>query len=223
MLLRALVTTCLLGTPPALAQDSSETAGFEEFQPMLELLDHERAPAQRWWWSWVGAYGGLTLGQGLVAVSSKDPDVRAAYGWGAAGSALGVGNLLVFPYPGRRGASRLRGLPVGTPAEREAALRSTEAAFEQTARSEASTRGFLAHAGGLVVSATTAGILWFHYDLRTDAVLNLVGGVVLTEAQVFSSPRRVHSAWSANNDVASRHIDCRIAVGSRRVWLVGSF
>jgi len=207
----------------AVAQDEPVDEVGNELERITVLLDREQAPARRWWWGWFGAFGGLTVGQGLIAATSKDLDVRTAMTIGAAGSLLGVGNMLINPYPARHGASALRGLPTDTPQERLAALQTANALFERTAHTEAAYFAWIAHAGGIAVSAASFGVLWFQYDLRQDAVVNLVGGLAITEAQIFTAPRRVHRAWKDDEGHAVARVEYHLRVEPRGIALYGRF
>ncbi|MCA9492213.1 MAG: hypothetical protein KC621_19910 [Myxococcales bacterium] len=161
-----------------------------------ELLAANQPRAQRWWWTWVGTFGALTVGQGVLAATTTDPDVRVVDLIGAASSGIGVANLLVSPYPGRHARADLASI-----GDDEAALLDL---FERTAQAERFQTGWLAHAGGLVVSAAPAVLIWAVYDQPETATLNLVGGVALSEAQILTSPRHVLRAWRTREGLSAR-------------------
>ncbi|MCB9688399.1 MAG: hypothetical protein H6735_25390 [Alphaproteobacteria bacterium] len=160
-----------------------------------ELLAENRPRAQRWWWTWVGTFGALTVGQGVLAATASDPDLRAVDLIGAASSGIGVANLLVSPYPGRHARADLRAI-----GDDDAALLDL---FERTAAAERFQTGWLAHVGGLVVSAAPAALIWVVYDQPETAALNLVGGVALSEAQILTSPRHVLRARRARDGLTA--------------------
>ncbi len=225
MLLNLIVPALLVGTLVASGQDADPTlaSAEQELAQIIAVLEAERAPSQRWWWGWLGGYTGLTLGQGIIAGVTRDPDTRIANVLGAAGSALGMANMAINVFPGWRGTVKLRAMPTETPEQRLEALRAGRALFERNARNEAAQFGFVAHAGGFVVSAATAGVLWFHYDLRVDAVVNLVGGVLITEAQAFTAPRGVHRAWRGRGVPTIASLRVFTTVEPRGVVVVADF
>ena len=155
-------------------------------EAVRELLGGNQPRARRWWWTWVGTFSAVTVGEGVLALTATDPDARASDLIGGASSLVGVVNLLVSPYPALHARKNLAG--IGS-AEELTAL------FERTAAAERLQTGPLAHVGSFVVSAAPAAVVWLVYDRPEDAVVALVGGLALGEGQILTSPRHVQRAW----------------------------
>lgn len=160
-------------------------------------LESGTAAANRWWYGWYAGFSALTVGQFVIALAVDDPKDRAGYAVGAAASSLGVIPLGFLPFTPRLAAANLRAYPATTPAERRRKLAAAERLLHAAADVEIQGRSWITHALGLSVSLASGLVLGLGYHSTRAAVLNSVGGVALTELQIFTQPTAAISAWRA--------------------------
>ncbi len=144
--------------------------------------------AERWWTGWLAGFTALTLGQAVVALATTDPGLRKDAAVGAASSSLGVIPLGLFPFPDRYAAAAVARLAASTPALRREKLARAEALLEKCAEADAAGRAWTAHALSAGVSIGVGLVQAFVYDRPRSGVLSAVGGVGLSEAQIFTRP-----------------------------------
>jgi hypothetical protein len=182
----------------------SPTAGevSARYDTIVANLDEGEGSARLWWWGWTSAFGALVVGEGVVALAARDPGTRTDAVVGLAGSVLGVGAMLFTSRAAFTYRKRLASLDASTPALRLARLREAERIQDAAADDEESGRSWFAHVGGDVVTLAGSFVLWAGYHRYSSGWLNLVGGTIVTEAQILTRPtaaikaRRAYRGWT---------------------------
>ncbi len=205
-------------SPPA--SQRTDAARIERIQ---RVLDKDQVHTRRWWWSWWSIHSAMAVGQGAIAIASDDEDNQAVYGVGASGSLLGSVSFLFMSAPANHAGDELRSYPDATPEQREAKLAAAHRLLKRSADEEANQVGLLVRAGGYLVSATLAGILWLRFDLPEDAAINLIGGVITTELQIRTAPTGALRLWRGERGSRETATSWRLVVGPRAVGLATQF
>jgi hypothetical protein len=151
-----------------------------------ERLDSDDRDARRWMWEWGIAYGALTLGQAGLALTRDDEGERVELYVGAAKSALGLVPVLGLQVPALRDAARLRAR-VGEP-DRCAVADDAAKFLAASADDEAFNRGFLAHAGNVLVNGGGLLIIGLGYDRWVTGTIGTAVGIAIGELQIFTRP-----------------------------------
>lgn len=160
-------------------------------------LESGTAAADRWWYGWYAGYSALTVGQFTIALAVDDPKARADNVVGAVASSLGVIPLGFLPFTPRLAAADLRGYPATTPEQRRRKLAAAERLLHAASDVEIQKRSWITHALGFSVSLASGLVLGLGYQSTRGAVLNSLGGVALTELQIFTQPTAAIEAWHA--------------------------
>jgi hypothetical protein len=105
--------------------------------------------------------------------------------------------VLLFPPPAAYGLDAIRAMPEETEEQRAAKGRALRELFERAAKAERFYRSPLNHVIGLVVNASLASILYFGYKLGGRALLTLIGGSAIWEAQIWTHPAAARDAAEA--------------------------
>jgi hypothetical protein len=171
--------------PPAGCADAEARLAF-----VHERLDADAHAARRWMWEWTIAYGGLALGQAGIALFRDDPGERAELYVGAAKSLLGLVPVLGLQVPALRDSGRLHARvdAPGAESERCAAVAEAERMLAASAADEAFNRGFLAHAGNVLVNGGGLLIIGLGYDRWVTGAIGTVVGISIGELQIFTRP-----------------------------------
>jgi hypothetical protein len=157
----------------------------------LAADDHD---SRRWMWSWGIAYGALTLGQAGLALTRDDEGEQVELYVGAAKSLLGLVPVLGVQNPALRDSGRLeaRVAQVSTggasAAERCAVVAEAEKLLDAAAADEAFNRGFLAHAGNVLVNGGGLLVIGIGYDRWLTGALGAAVGIAVGELQIFTRP-----------------------------------
>jgi hypothetical protein len=185
--------------PPRAASDARSDAEVEKRLAFLqERFDRGTPAAQRWWYSWYGGWTLLTGIQAGMALGVKDRGLRIDSAVGAAFSSLGVIPFGLFPFTPRDAAAQLRALPEGSAEARRRKLARAEHLMEESARTETLGRSFVPHAlsGAASLAAGLTLVLAYKRPLFSGLV-KLVGGIALSEAQIFTQPTAAIDDWRA--------------------------
>jgi hypothetical protein len=210
-LLGLLMTRGAAGAEPSPA----EVDGVDErYAAITGALDRGEASARLWWWGWTGIFTGILVGEGSVALATHDR-TRADAVVGTVGAALGLGSMFLasrsaFTFRARlaRMDSSRRACSTPTssvcdstsPEARLARLREAERILDEAANDEEQGRAWYTHVGGDVVTLVGSFVLWKAYHEYWDGWLNLVGGVIVNEAQILTRPRAAIRARRAYRD-----------------------
>lgn len=200
-----LLAAALAGATPARAQ-----AGDIEVSPRLEMLsDAEIAErlsfienrleagktyAQVWQYGWTGIYTVTAVAGAYGAITADDGDARALSIVSGVKSALAAADLIGNPLPARLGAAPLTAVP-GT--GRDAQLQRLalgERALLDNAELADRRYNLRPHVQNVTVNAI-GGLLVWYFGNSTDALVSLVGGIAVGEAQIWSQP------WRASADL----------------------
>lgn len=145
-------------------------------------------PANLWWDSWYYGWTALTMGQFVWAIATPDPGTRIDMAVGAASSTLGVIPLGILPFPARTAPRDLARAPSSTPEERRRKLAFAEHLLEAAAKDEQLRRSWVNHATSIGVSISVGLVLGVGYRRPVPGLLNAIGGIALSELQIFTQP-----------------------------------
>ncbi len=190
----ALALSTLLSAPsfaadPPAAKPPPPDAEVSRRLAFIEArLQSGTAASNRWWNAWFYGWTAFSVTQAAVALATTDRGLRIDMAVGAASSSLGVLPLGVFPLPSLRAAAKLGALPAASPAERRRKLARGERLLKESAEAEALGRSWINHALGATVSLGFGLLLGLAYKRPVSGVINTVGGIALTELQIFTQP-----------------------------------
>jgi hypothetical protein len=187
-----LVAAALACTRAARAED--DAAVQRRLDEIEATLRDGEAAARAWQVGWGSAYWGLAVGQGALATAIDDRDRRAELWVGAAKSAVGAAAAFVLPWTAAHAGSDLAAMDATTPGARRRKLARADALLRAAADEETFERSWLSHAGVLLVNLGGGAVLWSAYDLRGPAILSVVSGVAVGEAQIWTAPTRARDA-----------------------------
>jgi hypothetical protein len=190
----------LLTTRGAAATDPAPSDVDERYDAIVRALDAGEGSAKLWWWGWTGILGGIVVGEGTIALATSNPGTRADAVVGTVGSALGVGAMFLSSRAGFTYRDRLARMDASTPEARLARLREAERILDATANDEELGQAWFVHVGGNAVTLAGTFVLWAGYHQYWGGWLNLVGGVLVSEAQILTHPRAAIRARRAYRD-----------------------
>jgi hypothetical protein len=165
--------TCATGSPLD-GYDSEERYAFID-----GALDADARRMRRWKITWVSLFSTAAVGE-LGAAFFVDEQNRIDRYIGGTKAALGVVSFL-FP-----GATRVTVLDDDPGPHDCADVVRAEAALTASANSER--MGFLKHAPGIALNATTFLILWLGYDRLPSAVISTAIGLTVGEIFLWTQP-----------------------------------
>jgi hypothetical protein len=193
----ALAVALLLLAPRAHAQTMSDAEITRRLSFIERNLESGTAAADRWWYGWYAGWTALTAGEVVFALAATDRGFRVDSAVGAVSCSLGVIPLGFFPFVPRTAAASLRTLPATTPEERRRKLAAGERLLRTSAETEALGRSWINHTLGIGVSIAAGLVLALGYQRPVTGTINVITGVALTEAQIFTQPTAAISAWRA--------------------------
>jgi len=193
---------------------------------MVVALDSERGPARLWYWGWSGFYGAVIVGQlVIVATSSNNGSVENGH-VNVVTSLFGLLSTLVTPPPVMYELGPIQAMPEGTEAERASKAAAIRELFDREASKEHFYHSPWNHILGLAVNAGVCAYLYWGLHLGGRALLNLVAGSVIWEANIFTSPNaanRLASELQGKTPVQVQVIPILPVGGAAGLALVGSF
>jgi hypothetical protein len=165
-----------------------------ELASRWQALESEELHARIWYWGWSGFYGVVVAAEVVIAATSSNQGqkINAYYNIGFSGA--GMLGVLLFPPPAAYGLDAIRTMPEDTEEERAAKGRALRALFDHAAAEERFYHSPLNHVIGLTVNAGLAAILYFGYELGGRALLTLVAGSAIWEAQIWTHPTAARDA-----------------------------
>ncbi len=159
-------------------------------------LDDRKSYAAWWKYGFMGLFGATTVIQGVSYYVVDDQELKNDALVGTIMSALGVGGMVISPVDGGGVATELRDYrSVVTDAVAELAY--AERLLYETYLDEQEGRHWFQYAQMLIASGTSAGVMYFHYDQPTSAVLKFVSGVGASTARILLTPTQATEAWHA--------------------------
>jgi hypothetical protein len=154
---------------------------------MASVLDAQVGTARLWYWGWTGFYGGVILGETLInATSTGGSQVSAQVN--IVTSVFGLFSTLVLPPPVTFDWDPVGRMPESTPQERTAKSAAIRALFERQVSKERFYHSVWNHIFGLAVNAGVCAYMYWGLHIGGRALLNLVAGSLVWEANIFTSP-----------------------------------
>lgn len=178
----------LLKTSSAWADAPTDAEVSRRLAFLENRLARGAASANLWWSSWYYGWTALTMGQFVWAIVTPDNGRRKDLAVGAASSTLGLLPLGVLPFPARTAWQDLSRVPATSPADRRRKLAFAEHLLKAAASDEKLRRSWVNHATSIGVSIAAGLVLGVGYDRPTSGVLNALGGIVLSEIQIWTQP-----------------------------------
>jgi hypothetical protein len=164
----------------------------------LELILSEvQPPTRRYFAGWLSVMSATAVGQGAIGLFVDDPASRASLFLGAGLSVVGVGALLLTPFPGRHAADELRRMPARTLAEKRAKVARGEELLEGEAESVRFQRAWFQHALVGALSIGNVVFLGVRYpdDVWRVAVPSGIGMLAISELQIWTRPTAASDHW----------------------------
>ena len=151
-------------------------------------LETEERPNKLWYWGWATFLGTVVVGQTVIAATTSNEGTRINAYVNVPASAVGMLAVLLQPPAGMFGLEDIRRMPEGTEAQRTAKASALHSLFDRSVEQQRFYRSPLNHIVGLSVNAGLAALLYFGWKLGGRALLNLVGGTIQWELQIFTRP-----------------------------------
>ncbi len=137
------------------------------------------------------------MGQFVWALYTPDAGTRIDMAVGAAASTLGVIPLGVLPFPARTAPRDLARVPAGSPDERRRKLAFAEQLLEATAKDAKLRRSWVNHATSISVAVGVGLVLGVGYGRPRSGLLSALGGIALSEVQIWTMPTAAISDFAA--------------------------
>lgn len=160
-------------------------------QWLIARLDANRDYSALWWWGWTSVFTGSAVVQGgayLVFTDPKWETFRAQRLVSGVSSAIGAASMFIPLYPAIQGAD---GLPEDSFERRVEAERRLRASAER----ERFGRGWMTYAGSVLVGGGGSAVLWFYYDYRTEAAINLTMSWTVGLIKILTQPTHSADDW----------------------------
>ncbi|MEZ4320453.1 MAG: hypothetical protein R3F61_23435 [Myxococcota bacterium] len=197
----ALGVVLALSTPSAAdAQCPVDALGSPDVSPALaglpaearlaylrEHLPRERRNAQRWFLGWTTGFSVLTVGQLAAIPVLDDRRQTPVLVVNSASTALGAGFLLVAPPRTVGNVRRLEALEAsgGEPCE---VLAEAERLLVRAASAERFGKGWLTHAGNVLLNVGAGAVLGLAFDDWESAWLTTAAGMLVGEVMIWTQP-----------------------------------
>lgn len=190
-------------------EDSLLSDDSKRIQQIQTYLDSGKTRAQLWWYGWTGFYTGAAIFSFTMAALSDNRTSKIFQNVQAFESLVGTAGLLIFPFPAKSAADKLKVMPQNTEEEQIAKLREAEDLLEKSARAEIGGRSWLQHSLAFLVNATGSIVIWKGYEKTikengdnplTQALINLVLGTAVAELQIWTQPTKAIRDWKEYRD-----------------------
>lgn len=174
---------------PAYASDAPSDAEVSRRLDFIEArLGRASGGANLWWNSWYLGWTALTTGQFVIALATSDAGTRKDMAVGAAASSLAVIPLGILPFPAKTAARDLARFPGHSTMDRRRKLLIAERLLKSAADDEKLRRSWVNHATSIGVSIGVGVLLGVGYDRPLSGFLNALGGIALSEIQIWTTP-----------------------------------
>lgn len=179
-------------------QDISENELNERLQVVETMLKHNEKAAQTWWYSWIGLYGGGTIGQGAVAYVTQDKNLRQDMIVGAGTTLIGLAGQVIFPVKSGYELTSADKINELSYYEKLQKLLDDEGKLKYQSDRALSGRNWQTQAMNVAVNLTGGLVTWlgFKRPLK-DGIINFATGMVISELQIFSQPTRAKKDYRA--------------------------
>jgi len=184
----ALPAVLLVSTPAVAADVPSDTEVTRRLEFIETRLVRASGKANLWWNACYFGWTALTTGQFVIALATSDAGTRKDMAVGAAASSLAVIPLGILPFPARTAARELALVPANSAQERYRKLLVAERLLESASKDEKLRRSWVNHVTSIGVSIGVGVLLGVGYDRPVPGLLNALGGIALSEIQIWTTP-----------------------------------
>ncbi|MGO8968582.1 MAG: hypothetical protein ACLQDQ_03330 [Myxococcaceae bacterium] len=173
--------------PRALPVESQPALDSPETQRMAAVLSGQYFHARLWYYGWSAFYGTVIFAETVINATSTGgsrlvAQVNIATAW------VGLLQTLVLPPPVAFGWEAVERMPDTNPAEHAAKSAAVRVLFEQEKKNEVFYHSALNHIVGLAVNAGVCAFVFWGQHQGTRALINLVGGTLVWEANIYTYP-----------------------------------
>jgi len=154
---------------------------------MASVLDGQMGNARLWYWGWTGFYSSVIVGEIVINATSTGAEQVSAQ-VNIITSVFGLFSTLLLPAPVTFEWEPIGRMPEGTPEERTAKSAAVRALFEREVKKERFYHSFWNHFIGLAVNAAVCAYMYWDLHIGGRALLNLIFGSLVWEANIFTSP-----------------------------------
>lgn len=202
--------------PPGLAPDVARMAG---------VLDAQAGNAQLWYWGWTGFYSAVIVGEIVVNATSSGAQQVAAQ-VNIITSVFGLFSTLLVQAPVTFDWEPVGRMPEATAEERAAKAAAIRALFEREVKKERFYHSVWNHVLGLAVNAAVCAYMYWDLHIGGRALLNLVFGSLVWEANIYTSPNasmRLADELQGTSAVRLQVVPLALGTTGAGVGLVGRF
>lgn len=186
--------------------DSLSTAQLTVQLNLLEKVLHSNERnAENWWITWTALYAAATVGQGAVAVVTKDLSTRQDMIVGAGTTVLGVASQLFTPvstefkFIGADSIAKLSFL------EKTQKLAQGEEILKKQTEIAQAGKGWQVHGLSGAVNLASGLITWIGFKRSFgEGVFNFALNTVITETQIWTQPIRAKKDYQQYLQAKSR-------------------
>jgi hypothetical protein len=163
----------------------------ERLHVVETMLEHNEKAANIWWYSWIGLYGGATIGQGLVAYVTPDKKLRQDMIVSAGTTLVGFAGQIIFPVKSGYEMSSTDIINGLSYEEKLNKLLDDEKKLKYQSDRAISGKNWQTHAMNFAVNLTGGLITWLGFKRPLmDGVSSFAIGMAVSEIQIFSQPTR---------------------------------
>jgi hypothetical protein len=173
--------------PRVAAVDDGQPGLSPDVARMAAVLDAQVGTARLWYWGWTGFYGGVILGETVINATSTGASQISAQ-VNIFTSVFGLFSTLMLPPPVTFDWDPIGRMPETTPQEQAAKSAAIRALFEREVKKERFYHSVWNHLLGLAVNAGVCAYMYWGLHIGGRALLNLVAGSLVWEANIFTSP-----------------------------------
>lgn len=178
------------GQQPAPSQhDISDTELDQRLHFIETRLGGLNPNARRWQYGWTGFYAAAAIGQAALAIDEDDNDDETNYIVGTVKAAGALTQLLLKPLPAVKSYDRFQSMSSQTRAERLIKLEQGEALLRENADRALQRYGWKRHLIGIGANLLGGAVIAAWGD-SSDALTSTVLGIAVSEATIWTEPRR---------------------------------
>jgi hypothetical protein len=154
---------------------------------MAAVLAGQHGHARLWFYGWSAFYGTVIVAYSVINATSTGgarlvAQVNITTSW------VGLLQTLVLPPPVAFGWEAIEKMPEDTPEARAAKSAAVRALFDAQVKNETFYHSPLNHIVGLAVNAGVCAFIFWGQHQGTRALINLIGGSLVWEANIFTYP-----------------------------------
>lgn len=154
---------------------------------MAAVLDSQLGHARLWYWGWSGFYSGVIIGESIINATSTGP-MQVSAQVNIFTSVFGLFSTLILPPPVVFDWEPIGRMPETTAEQRLEKGAAIRALFQKEATKERFYHSVWNHILGLAVNAGVCAYMYWGLHIGGRALLNLVFGSLVWEANIFTSP-----------------------------------